>query len=150
VKKENFNIGVWLILAAALTATIGQLLWKIGTESPNGWIWYILGFIVAGSSAILMMLSFRFGEVSILQPLMSVGYVFSILLGYLFLGEPITLPKLIGTVFVIIGAMILAIPDHLKKAAVVSNTAVKRVRNKAKSKTTNKISTKKKSKKGVK
>jgi len=124
--KENFNKGVFLILAAAVTGALGQLLWKIGTDSPHGWIWYVIGFGVAGFSAILMMLSFQFGEVSILQPLMSVGYIVSIVLGYLFFAEPITMTKIIGTVFVIIGAVILAIPDKLKKVASVSKKVTKR------------------------
>jgi len=126
--KDNFNKGVLLILGAAVTAAIGQLLWKFGTDSANGWIFYIIGFAVAGFSAILMMLSFQFGEVSILQPLMSIGYVVSIILGFFFFNEPITLNKIIGTVFVIIGASILAIPDKVKKVAVIGKKAGKKAK----------------------
>lgn len=111
MQKENFKIGILLILAAALGSSAGQLAWKFGTDSLTGVWWYILGFILAGAGALCMMVAFRFGEVSILQPMMSVGYVFSIFFGYLFLGEQITLMKILGTIFVIVGAIILGIPD---------------------------------------
>jgi len=142
--KDEFNKGVMLILAAALTGAISQLLWKFGTDANSGWIWYLIGFVVAAISAMLMMLSFRYGEISILQPLMSLGYIFSMILGYFFLGEPITLNKIVGTVFVIIGAAILAIPDKLKKAAVVGKNTTKKA-GKAVSTTTKKAVSKTKS-----
>ena len=110
--NKNFALGITLICIAATLSSISQLLWKIGTDGTWGIVWYLAGFVFSGLGMVLMMLAFRFGEVSVLQPLMSLGFALSIILGWVFLGESLSWPKILGTACIIIGAAILSKPTE--------------------------------------
>ncbi|MGC3379750.1 EamA family transporter, partial [Enterococcus faecalis] len=73
--------------------------WYFGAEgtATQVIILYTDGFLVAGVGMLFMMVAFRYGEVSFLQPMMSLSFALSILLGTLFLNVMITWYKLIGT-----------------------------------------------------
>lgn len=105
------KLAVGLILVAATLSSLGQLAWKFGADSQNmlAYFLYFLGFASAGVGMVVMMLAFRYGEVSILQPMMSIGFALSIFLGAIFLHEPITLTKVIGTAFIIFGSALLGV-----------------------------------------
>ena len=108
--KKNMKLAITLILAAATMSSLGQLAWKIGAEATsNGMAYflYFLGFIGAGLGMVILMIAFRFGEVSILQPMMSIGFALSIFFGAIFLNEPITMTKVFGTLFIIAGSALL-------------------------------------------
>ncbi|MEG0253983.1 MAG: EamA family transporter [Vagococcus sp.] len=108
--KKNMKLAMLIILAAATMSSLGQLAWKFGADAQSNGpaiILYIIGFVLAGLGMVLLMIAFRFGEVSILQPMMSIGFALSIAFGFLFLNEPITTPKIIGTFFIIAGSALL-------------------------------------------
>lgn len=113
-KGSRLRIGVLLILIAATLSSLGQLAWKFGAEKSGMYAYslYALGFLAAGAGMLFMMLAFRYGQVSILQPMMSIGFALSILLGALFLDEPITAYKLIGTTLIIAGSIVLGIEGN--------------------------------------
>ena len=118
-KKSNktAKLAIFLILIAATLSSLGQLLWKLGANnaSTHAITLYILGFVVAGLGLIVMTAAFKFGEVSILQPMMSIGFALSIFFGALFLKEPITLYKLLGTAFIIAGSVLLGMEEKGEK-----------------------------------
>lgn len=108
--KKNMKLAMVLILSAALMSSLGQLAWKFGADATSNsiaYILYIVGFIAAGLGMVILMVAFRFGEVSILQPMMSIGFAMSIFFGAFFLNEPITVAKVIGTFFIIAGSALL-------------------------------------------
>lgn len=108
--KKNMKLAMTLILFAATMSSLGQLAWKFGADASSfgmSIFLYIIGFIAAGLGMVILMIAFRYGEVSILQPMMSVGFALSILFGALFLNEPITLIKVFGTFFIIAGSALL-------------------------------------------
>lgn len=108
--KKNMKLAMLLILVAATMSSLGQLAWKFGadaTDSKFAILMYIVGLIAAGVGMVVLMISFRFGEVSILQPMMSVGFALSIVFGAMFLNEGITTMKIIGTLFIIGGSALL-------------------------------------------
>ncbi|MDV4148420.1 EamA family transporter [Enterococcus faecalis] len=107
--KHNMKLAIILILIATACSTFGQMVWKIGTERQGGGsMWeYALGLVLSGISLVFMMLSFRYGEVSILQPMMSLGFCLSMVLGHFFLHESISISKIIGVVFIVLGAFLL-------------------------------------------
>ncbi|MBO0439428.1 EamA family transporter [Candidatus Enterococcus ikei] len=113
-KQQKVSLGVVLILIAATLSSLGQLAWKFGADGTGNYafILYIIGFIAAGAGMFFMMAAFRYGEVSILQPMMSLGFALSILLGAVFLNESITWYKLIGTGFIIAGSVLLGIEGN--------------------------------------
>ena len=113
-KQQKLSLGILLILIAAVLSSLGQLAWKFGADGTGSYaiILYAVGFIAAGAGMFFMMVAFRYGEVSILQPMMSLGFALSIVLGALFLNENITWYKLLGTGFIIAGSILLGIEGN--------------------------------------
>ncbi|MGY3765396.1 EamA family transporter [Vagococcus vulneris] len=114
---KTISLGIILILVAATLSSLGQLAWKLGADGSGIYaiILYVIGFVSAGLGMFVMMAAFRFGEVSILQPMMSIGFALSILFGALFLNESITWYKLLGTAFIILGSVLLGIEGNGEK-----------------------------------
>lgn len=100
--KKNKK-GILLMLISSICACLGQLFWKIGTD--KGLLYIFIGFVLYGLGAILMTISYRYGELSILQPIMSCNYVFSTILGVLILKEVVGINKIIGIIVIIIGVL---------------------------------------------
>lgn len=59
-----------------------------------------------------MMVAYRFGSLSVLQPMLSLNYVFSIVLSDFVLKETITLLKCIGVLIIISGVILIAGGDE--------------------------------------
>jgi len=55
-----------------------------------------------------MMAAMRFGELSVLHPMLSAGYALSVLLGTLVLGEEVTGRKLLGIAVITAGLVCLS------------------------------------------
>jgi undecaprenyl phosphate-alpha-L-ara4N flippase subunit ArnE len=54
-----------------------------------------------------MILAYRYGELSVLQPINSMSYVYSLFLGYAVFHEVITVFKIIGVVAIVLGVILL-------------------------------------------
>ena len=113
-KKKSSMVGIALILTSSISVCFGQMLWKLGALDSR---LVILGggFALYGMGAMLMMLSFRYGKLSVLHPMMSLGYVLSLFVGAYMFREEITLPKVFGVVFVLVGLIFLANSDNTKE-----------------------------------
>ena len=98
------------MLLAAVSACIGQLCWKLA--STHGIIFALIGFALYGLGAVLMILAYRFGSVSVLQPLLGTNYVLSVILGFFVLGEAVTVTKIIGIVIITAGVIFIAGGDE--------------------------------------
>lgn len=113
-KNKNLIFGILLILLSALFTSSGQLMWKLGTVH----IFLILiGFVLYGIGALLMIGAFRFGEISVLHPMLSVSYILSLVLGAIVLKETITIHKIIGIVLIIIGMIFLGLSTIKRRKA---------------------------------
>jgi len=112
-KNSTLPTGITLIVVAALFSAVSQLVLKYGTNTDGAFAFalYAIGFACAALGAIIMMTAFRFGEVSVLQPIMAIAYVFSFILGFIFLGEATTLTKIIGILLIIGGCIIMGLPS---------------------------------------
>lgn len=103
------KLGIILILLSAIMTCSGQLCWKLGaiyTEFTIGL--YLAGFFLDGFGALMMTIAFRFGEMSVLHPMLSSGFVGSLFLGSVFLKEAITLRKIVGILAILIGIFLLS------------------------------------------
>ncbi|MDK0616304.1 EamA family transporter [Clostridium perfringens] len=109
MKDNKLWKGILLIVVSALCTSFGQLFWKVGV-SKNIWLIF-LGFILYGIGALTMIIAFKFGELSILHPLMCIGYIFALINGFLFLDEKIAFFQFIGIVIIIIGVVFIARGD---------------------------------------
>ncbi|MBP5624259.1 MAG: EamA/RhaT family transporter [Lachnospiraceae bacterium] len=111
--------GIILMLISALSLSVGQLLWKfadfsdIGTKisSFEGIVKLVLsvapGFIVYALGALVMTIALGSGELSVLQPINSMSYVFALILSAIFLTEPITPLMVIGIFVIIVGVILI-------------------------------------------
>lgn len=105
---NQLKTGIALILTSAIMTCSGQLCWKLGAKYPEQVIlYYLVGFILYGVGALLMVFSFKFGEMSILHPMLSVGFIASLFLGTIFLNEDIKPTKVIGVLLILVGIWLL-------------------------------------------
>ena len=95
---------------SSICVCLGQLLWKLSNK--YGMITLILGFALYGIGAIIMVFAYRYGSLSVLQPILSLNYVFSIILAFVILHEKITLLKVIGVLIIIFGVILIAGGDE--------------------------------------
>lgn len=111
--KESFiknRKGILLMFCSSICVCIGQLLWKMSTT--GNLIEMIIGFVFYGMGALLMIIAYRYGKVSVLQPMLSMNYVFSIFLGGVVLHEAITVWKMLGIIIIICGVILIGGGDE--------------------------------------
>ena len=97
-------LGILLMLLCSVCLCIGQFVWKYYT----GLFSLIIGFGIYGLGALSMLWAYRFGSLSVLQPINSVSYVIATILGSVFFQETITIGKTIGIALIMAGVVLLA------------------------------------------
>ena len=102
--------GILLMLLSSLCVCIGQLLWKLSAE--KGIVVLLAGFFFYGVGALVMLFAYRFGKLSVLQPMLSMNYVLSFFLAALVLKESITMLKCMGVIVIIVGVILIAGGDE--------------------------------------
>lgn len=102
--------GILLMLVSSICVCIGQLLWKL--SSMQGLVFMLVGFVFYGAGALIMIIAYKFGKLSVLQPMLSLNYVLSILLAAFVLREAITLYKVIGVIIITCGVITIAGGDE--------------------------------------
>lgn len=102
--------GILLMFLSSIFVCVGQLLWKLSAQ--YGILVMLAGFCFYGIGAIVMLMAYRFGKLSVLQPMLSLNYVLSILLAAGVLKEKITLLKCIGVLVIIAGVVLIAEGDE--------------------------------------
>lgn len=104
MKTQKTQIkGIIFIIVSALLTSFGQLSWKLGVGDKP--LYLIVGFILYGIGALTMILGLKYGELSVLHPLMCVGYIFALINGAVFLKEKVTALQLIGIAIIILGVV---------------------------------------------
>ena len=98
--------GIFLMICSSLCACVGQLLWKMSVE--KGILFLLAGFGLYGVGALVMIVAYRYGKLSILQPILGLNYVLSIIFGAIFLGEPVGILKGVGVLTIICGIVFIA------------------------------------------
>ncbi|MBS3114363.1 hypothetical protein J4448_04640 [Candidatus Woesearchaeota archaeon] len=103
-----------LVLFTTLLTSSAQILWKKGSATLTFNILgvlannYIMGgillYVVGG---ILIIISFRGGEVSVLYPIIATSYIWVSLLSVRFLGEVMNVFKWLGIITIILGIVLI-------------------------------------------
>jgi drug/metabolite transporter (DMT)-like permease len=104
------GLGISLMIIAALFTSSGQLFWKL-SQSQLNWD-LIIGFCLYGLGAVMMIVAFRFGSLSVLHPFLSVGYIISTLLGGFILHEHLSYYTFGGITLIIIGVSLIGGGDE--------------------------------------
>ncbi len=106
---KNYK-GILLIVFSAVLTSFGQLCWKLSSGEIN--IYFIVGFALYGLGALVMIVAFKFGSLSVIHPFMCSSYIFAFLWGYLILDESISMLKIIGAIVLIAGVMFIGGGDE--------------------------------------
>ena len=102
--------GILLMLVSSICVCVGQLFWKLSVT--EGLLMLLLGLAFYGVGALVMLIAYRFGKLSILQPMLSLNYVFSLLIAAFVLHEAVTIMKCIGVLLIISGVVVIAGGDE--------------------------------------
>lgn len=97
--------GILLMLVSSICACVGQLFWKLSAEYGIGIM--LAGFVCYGLGALIMLIAYRYGSLSVLQPMLSMNYVLSIVLGAAVLKEPVTILKVTGILVIMAGVTLI-------------------------------------------
>ncbi|MEA5003663.1 MAG: EamA family transporter [Christensenella sp.] len=107
IERRILGKGIALMICSALSACVGQLMWKMAAQYSAPW-YYLAGIVLYGIGMLFMLLALRHGELSVLHPMLSLGFVLSLFLGVWFLGEQITVTRVLGIAAIIIGMLFLS------------------------------------------
>jgi glycosyltransferase involved in cell wall biosynthesis len=103
----RLQIGIFLMLICAACLCIGQLVWKL---MPGYSLLYIfVGFSIYAAGAMSMILAYRFGELSVLQPINSMSYVFSIIIAIFILHEKVPPMNFAGMALIVGGVIVIGV-----------------------------------------
>ena len=99
-----------LVLAASLIGSFGSVFLKAGAgKLHQGLRYLVLNYRLAVGAALFLgssypyILAVKRGELSVLYPMVSLGYVWTLLWSRLFFGEAITRNKIIGLALILLG-----------------------------------------------
>lgn len=105
-----------MVLFATIIGSFGALYFKIGSETISLDIKkliknykLILGFLFYGISSIFFIIALTGGELSVLYPFVSVGYIWVCLLSMKFLNEKMNKLKWLGIITIIIGITLIGL-----------------------------------------
>lgn len=102
--------GIILIFIASLLTTLGQYFWKVSQMHDFKFI--LLGFVFYAVGAVGMIIAFKYGSFSVIHPMMSMSYIFTIFVGYYFLNEVINFDKILGLLFIMLGIVFIGVGDE--------------------------------------
>lgn len=106
-KNKELRKGIAIMLFSSLLTCTGQLCWKLSAGS-HPLLWAFAGFALYGGGALLMIVALRFGDLSVLHPMLSAGYILSILFGRIVLKESIQPTKLAGIALIMAGLVFIS------------------------------------------
>lgn len=105
-KKNRY--GIFLMIVSSVCACFGQLFWKESVMKNGNIPLLLVGVLVYAIGAVLMIIAYRFGKLSVLQPILSFNYVLSLILGFCVLGEKITFMNSIGVCIIMLGVVLIS------------------------------------------
>lgn len=107
--KKNRK-GIAMMMVSSLFVATGQLFWKLSAE--KGVYFLLTGFALYAIGALIMIMAYRYGALSVLQPMLSINYIFALLFAWLVLNESLSVQKLIGILVIFIGVVLIGGGDE--------------------------------------
>jgi len=98
-----------LVLVASFIGSFGAVCLKMGSAKVQDGLAQIVNFRLAAGVALYLLstcffvLAIRNGELTVLYPLVSLGYVWTMLWSKLFFKEPFTRQKFLGLFLILVG-----------------------------------------------
>lgn len=95
-------------MSGALQGTCATLAWKSSLVSGLTNPYVILGLLLYGASSLLWLLVLSRLEVTVAYPFVGLGFVITMFLGSVLSHEPLGLTRIIGTLLVVAGVILIA------------------------------------------
>ncbi len=99
-----------MMVASSVFVSFGQMFWKM-FHTEGLWA-LILGLVLYAGGALIMIVAYKYGKLSVLQPMLCLSYVFAIFIGIFILQETMTLFRLAGIIVVVFGVIMIAGGDR--------------------------------------
>jgi len=98
------------MLLCSLCLCLGQLIWKLMPDFHPAYLFG--GLIIYCGGALAMIFAYKNGELSVLQPINSMSYVFSTIAAIFILHESMSLINILGIVLIISGAIVIGVSSR--------------------------------------
>jgi multidrug transporter EmrE-like cation transporter len=105
---------IFLVLTSSFIGSFGAVFLKLGAEHMKGGIagiiknyWLAIGVALYLLSSVFFVMGVAQGELSILYPMISLGYIWTLLWARLFFKEPLTVSKVGGLAMIITGVALI-------------------------------------------
>lgn len=98
-----------LVLVASLLGSFGAVFLKLGAARLKNGFWHILNASLGTGVALFMLSSYffvlgiRHGELSVLYPMVSLGYIWTLVWSRVFFKEAFTRQKFVGLGLILLG-----------------------------------------------
>lgn len=102
--------GIILMMLSSVCVCFGQLFWKLFSTHDISFL--ILGFVLYAAGALIMLSAYRFGSLSVLQPMLSMNYVLTVVLAILVLNETLSVGRVLGISAVMAGVFLIGGGDE--------------------------------------
>jgi len=106
---------IGLVVVCTLFTSFAQIFYKFGADRLSFDIFsiitnwpLIIGLILYGTAAVLLIIALSAGEVSVLYPIIATSYIWVSLLSMYFFGEIINMYKWVGMIFIFFGVILVA------------------------------------------
>lgn len=122
------GIAILLMFLCTLFTSVGQLLWKSGVMKIHFSTFtgsvismlnfpFVFGFVAYGVGAVLMLVAFQKGELSVLFPIVATSFIWVSLFSPLFFpGDAMNITKWIGIFVILLSVSMLGLGSSNKEA----------------------------------
>ena len=107
-----------LVMVAAFIGSFGAVFLKVGSNRLHGGLRHIVNYHLAAGvgmyllSTVFFIMAIKNGELTVLYPLVSLGYVWTMLWSRLFFKEPFTREKFLGLALILVGVSFIGIGNR--------------------------------------
>jgi len=109
---EKNKKGIIMMLCSSLCVCLGQMFWKLADGGEMAIFFLGCGFFLYGIGAVVMVLAYRYGSLSVLQPMLAANYIFAPIIARIVLDEVIEPRRIFAIAVIIIGIMLIGGGDE--------------------------------------
>lgn len=113
--EKTRNSAIMLVLLSSIVVAFAQLLWKLSSKNLElnplvllANLPLILGFVLYGIGAGILIYALRHGELSVLYPIYASTYIWVTILSVIFLSEKVPVLRWTGVLVIIAGVALIS------------------------------------------
>jgi len=114
---------MFMVFGASVVGSLGMAFLKMGAGRLTRSIWsflntkLVLGVVLFLGSSVLYVAGIKGGQLSVLYPMVSLGYVWGLVWARIFFNEPLTKQKFAGLGLILLGVFFVGLGSQEKPAA---------------------------------